>query len=56
MPFVIIFFFFQDLKVLVLNMGVLALAKLYTRQNVIFLNEGATRKKNRHAAYRHFVL
>jgi hypothetical protein len=48
------YIFFQSFEVLILDEGVLALARLYRRD--VFEDEADTRKANRHQAYRQFIL
>jgi len=48
--------FYQDFSVLVLDEGVLHLARMYRRDLLVFDDEADIRKANRHAAYRQFVL
>ena len=48
--------FFQNFDVLILNEGVLSLARLYRRDVLVFNDDADIRKANRHQAYRQFIL
>ncbi|XP_052790215.1 P2X purinoceptor 7-like [Mya arenaria] len=45
-----------DFDLLVLNEGVLALARLMRRDILVFIEEEDLRRANRHKAYRQFIL
>lgn len=48
--------FFQDVEVLILNEGVLKLARLYRKDVLVFQEDEDLKRANRHQAYRQFIL
>lgn len=52
----IMFLFFQDIQVIVLDEGVLAVARLYRNDVLVLTEANDMNRANRHQAYRQFVL